>query len=367
MGRRRREGLRIWGPYERRGSWRFFIAGPDGRRVAHTFATRAECERAIELASAATSAETLSAAVDKYLGDLRARGLKPATVESAEDRLRLLLDLRANGHRSLSWLAGRGPELYERVRASRAADTHRNALAIGKAFGRWLVASHLARDPFAGVKPTGRKARGADKAQLRVDEARRLSAWCLEREDAAATAVLAALLLGVRASELVARDCRDVDDGGRLLWITRTKTRAGSRVLEVPELLRPRLVALVARRPGTAPLFVDGDGVRRTRHWVHGRVVAATIGAGVPRVTPHGLRRTSASLATAAGAAAELVAAQLGHASPAITARAYVDPSTARSATARAGLRVLQGGNGMGNDTESGDRVGRKKRASTGT
>lgn len=344
-----------------------FIAGPDGRRVARTFATRAECEQAIQLASAATSAETLTAAVGKYVGDLRARGLRPATVESAEDRLRLLLDLDANGHRSLSWLAGRGQELYDRVRKARAADTQRNALAIGKAFGRWLVASHLARDPFAGVKPTGRKARGAEKPQLRVDEARRLSAWCLEREDAASTAVLAALLLGVRASELVARDCRDVDDGGRLLWIARTKTRAGSRVLEVPELLRSRLVGLAAGRPGTAPLFADDDGQRRTRFWVHDRVVAAAKAAGVPRVTPHGLRRTSASLATAAGAAAELVAAQLGHASPSITARAYVDPSTARSATARAGLRVIQGGNGMGNGTETDEGPKPKSRASGGT
>ncbi|MFN2530924.1 MAG: amidohydrolase family protein, partial [Pyrinomonadaceae bacterium] len=35
------------------------------------------------------------------------------------------------------------------------------------------------------------------------------------------------LLLGPRASELVRRNVRDVDDGGRLLWIGATKTAAG--------------------------------------------------------------------------------------------------------------------------------------------
>jgi hypothetical protein len=37
---------------------------------------------------------------------------------------------------------------------------------------------------------------------------------------------------------------RDVDDDGRLLWIPATKTPAGRRTVEVPEVLRPHLVRL---------------------------------------------------------------------------------------------------------------------------
>ena len=50
-----------------------------------------------------------------------------------------------------------------------------------------------------------------------------------------------ALLMGMRASEMVSRVVRDLDDEGRLLWIPDSKTEAGRRKLQVPELLQPYL------------------------------------------------------------------------------------------------------------------------------
>jgi integrase len=86
--------------------------------------------------------------------------------------------------------------------------------------------------------------------QLRLDEARRFVETALGEGDARGLAAAMALLMGLRASEITNRD---VDDAARVLWIERAKTRAGDRRLEVPEVLRPRLAALVAGRDSDAP------------------------------------------------------------------------------------------------------------------
>ena len=58
------------------------------------------------------------------------------------------------------------------------------------------------------------------------------------------------LVMGLRAGELVSRIVRDLDDGGNLLWIPDSKAEAGKRTLQVPELLRPYLLALAeGKRP----------------------------------------------------------------------------------------------------------------------
>ena len=54
-------------------------------------------------------------------------------------------------------------------------------------------------------------------------------------------AAMMSLLMGMRASEIVSRIVRDLDDEGRLLWIPETKTEAGKRTLPVPEVLQPYL------------------------------------------------------------------------------------------------------------------------------
>ena len=59
--------------------------------------------------------------------------------------------------------------------------------------------------------------------------------------EAGAVAALLALVMGMRANEIVSRVVRDLDDDGKLLWIPDSKTEAGRRTLQVPELLRPLL------------------------------------------------------------------------------------------------------------------------------
>ena len=55
-----------------------------------------------------------------------------------------------------------------------------------------------------------------------------------------------ALLMGMRASEIVERTIRNLDDDGRLLWITDAKTQAGIRRLQVPPQLQGHLQRLGA-------------------------------------------------------------------------------------------------------------------------
>jgi integrase/recombinase XerC len=110
-------------------------------------------------------------------------------------------------------------------------------------------------------------------------------------------------------------------------------------------VLAPHLIRLAADRPAQAPLFAHAATRKRATDWAREQVTRMCKLAGVPRVTPHGLRGTNATLATEAGAASHLVAAQLGHASTAITeGGAYIDPHRAGAAKRQTALRVLAGG-----------------------
>lgn len=293
-------------------------------------------------------------AVEAFLAAKRAKGLAGSTLESYEDRLAIMLG--GVMPRSIRYVAGRGAELYAAAQVGRRPDTHRNALAMGRAWGRWCVKHRWLRaDPFADVDPVGAKTYGADKARLTLDESRQLQSYCHAHagEDPGAVLTLAYLLLGPRASEMVRRVVRDLDDGGRLLWIGATKTKAGRRRLLVPPELVPLLLLVAGGRPGDAPLFVHPDRrVRRGRSvpglaWsrcvAYGHVRRVCKAAGVPELAPQALRRTQATLATAAGATGLQVAAQLGHevTAPAVTQSAYVGRDAESDAAAARAWKQL--------------------------
>ena len=109
-------------------------------------------------------------------------------------------------------------------------------------------------------------------------------------------------------------------------------------------MLVPHLVRLAGRRLPAAPLFAHAATRKRAQDWAREQVTRICKLAGVPRVTPHGLRGTAATIAREAGATSQLVAATLGHASPAIIEAAYIDHGRAQAALRRTALRVLEGG-----------------------
>jgi integrase len=354
---------RINGPYDRHGKWRIVISYAVGGSETLSFDSEDEAIRRRDALRAAVAKaqedRPVSAAVAAYLAHRQEEGFASGTVDTDRHRLRGLLRVAEHDRPLRSITAQVARQLYARRRKEVAVDTHRGELDVAGRFATWCVAQGwLTRDPFAEVEPTGRKRAGRGKPQLRVDEARTLHTFllarCAERIAPEPVAVLAALLLGPRAHEVVGRDVRDLDDAGRLLWISDSKSDSGRRALEVPDALRPLLRALARGRRGDAPLFMATDaptakrkrGTRRaTRHWLYYHCEKLCAAAGVPTaITPHGLRRSHSSIAREAGATGHLVAAQLGHGSEAVQRRSYVAAGAAETGVARTVLKAIQGG-----------------------
>lgn len=335
--------------------WRIQFSRGSGREREvryEAFDTRAAADAAFEGARDEATGTTVRQAVDMFLAEKRAAGLADATILAYGDRLKLLLGPVLN--RPLRVVLTKASELYAAtfVRsngAPRAADTHQHGLIVGRIWAKWCVRRKLLKaNPFAEVDPVGRKVLGADKPRLTVDESRRLEAWCLAHAgDQRAVLTLGYLYLGARASELVKRTVRDLDDEGRLLWIGATKTASGRRRLRVPEELRGPLLALAGDRSADAWLFANDTGARWSRYAARRAVRAVLELAGVSVLSPQALRRTQATLATEAGETALAVARHLGHATgaaPAVTGRSYVGREAARAAAIERGIVVLQGG-----------------------
>lgn len=330
------EGEKAHGPYKHRNRWRLLIRGTGGSQRAVAFDTREAAEQALAETQRDHDPRTVDQAVSAFLIHLRERGVKPSSEKTHWFRLRAFFQLGTIETNSGGPLRGLTPErcqaLYGEMCRSSAVDTHRNCLTLAKRFGQWCAKNGwLHSNPLADIEPMGRRRRG--KEQLRVSEARRFMATCLkqaQQADTGAIAAMTALLLGMRASEVVERVVRDLDDEGRLLWIPVAKTEAGRRTLEVPALLRPFLLKLAEGKRPADRLFTEKD-----RHWLHYHVERLCRLAEVPVVRPHSLRGLHSTLATEHGATGHVVAAALGHTSYATTVKHYVQPGTLERATRR--------------------------------
>lgn len=358
---KRHEGERVHGPYQHRHRWRVILIGGKGEREAISFETEAEARRFKTAKLKEIAGRTVEDAVREHLMSMRERGLRESSIGRAERHLRRFFQLdRYDEELARTIPFGRSgglletlkpqrcEELYKALRAEVTVDTHRNALAAAKTFGDWCVEQRWLREnPAKRVKPIGERNRG--KPQLRIDETRKLVELCLElaeEEHVGAIAVLTALLLGLRASEVTDRVCRDLDDEGHLLWVPFGKTRRSRRALEVPDLLTPYLLKLAEGRAPDAQLFGAGSVPyqrqprkrpprARNRYWVLAQVKALCKQAGVPEVCAHSLRGLHATLATDAGATPHLVAQALGHGSIHVAEMHYTDRTAAHSAKTR--------------------------------
>jgi len=96
------------------------------------------------------------------------------------------------------------------------------------------------------------------------------------------------------------------------------------RSVPLPEFLLPYL-ARQCEGKGRDELLFPGDDGRHLKspHPESGWFAKAVAACGVPRVTPHDLRHTAASLAVSAGANVKAVQRMLGHASAAMTLDIY--------------------------------------------
>jgi hypothetical protein len=83
-------------------------------------------------------------------------------------------------------------------------------------------------------------------------------------------------------------------------------------------------------RSPQASLFAHAARRARAQDWAREQVTRICKLAGVPRVTPQGLRGTLATMGREVGNTSQQVADMLGHASPAITERSYIDGAAPR-------------------------------------
>jgi integrase len=328
---------RIHGPYKHRNKWRLFEVAADGTRSVVSFASWQE---ALDYKATVERQEVgarVSEAVRDYIQHLRDQPGKggvvrrDSTLKLVEWRLRGLLRLPEQDMPLSCLNRSEMGKLFKLREGEVKPDTLIGELNAVRRWAQYEMAEgHMTLDPTVGLVVRGE--RSAGKPQLRVDEARRFLGSALADETAAGTAAALALLTGMRASEVTGLVVHDLDDGGRLLWVAdnmvrRLKTRK-RRQLEVPLILQDRLRALAAGRPPEAQLFGDVH-----RHWLAYHVHRLCEVAGVPTVSPHGLRGTWATLARGV-MPTEQVAATIGN-RPEVSATAYIAPGAAASADAK--------------------------------
>lgn len=355
----RRETGGVYGPYPHGDRWRIVVRDDGGGQVAQSYATK---EAAEEVAREArrrrlNGARTVATTIDEYEQHLIAKGNKPRSYKATLYRLQLFFTdkaappaVRALIDVSPAWCAAR----YEKLCADYAVDSHRNFLAETRTFLKWCKSRKwISRNPLDGVVGLGKRHHG--KEQLRIDEARRWLgvAEALALTKPGAAAALCAALMGMRADEIVSRLVRDLDDGGRVLWIPDSKTEAGRRTLEVPEELRPILGALAEGKEGSALLFG-----RHWRDWPNEWVQKICATAKVPKVTAHGMRGLHSTLQVLrvamptegkSRALPEVLAAlagEMGHVEQSTTRRSYIAPGTVEAVGQRQVMKVLRGGKG---------------------
>jgi integrase len=276
---------------------------------------------------------------------MKARGLKAGSITSAMLHVRRFFPDTSLRLKSMSH--ARVKALYQSlVDEGLAQGTHRTYLLAARTLFAWCVSEGmLPSNPATAVKVLGRRKYG--KAQHRVDELRLWEAEAFRMAtsgDQQALAALVALYLGMRATEITLRVVRDVDDGGRILWIPDAKTESGRRALDVPAVIVPMLASLVAGRPREDVLFPGERKPRRHRDWVREGVHRICDVAKVPRVSAHAMRGALATIAAERGQLGHMAAAHFGHTTPVMTEQAYAKAGSKDTGTRARGMQVLQGG-----------------------
>jgi len=143
------------------------------------------------------------------------------------------------------------------------------------------------------------------------------------------------IFAGLRIGEFLALRWGDVDLASGWITVRHSKTDAGRRKVKVRPVLRD---VLLAHKPLDASpdgyVFGTAQGKQQNPSNVRSRVIAKAVeranerleDAGeppLPRLTPHGLRRTFASLLYGIGEASPVVMAELGHTDPGLALSIY--------------------------------------------
>jgi integrase len=224
---------------------------------------------------------------------------------------------------------------------------------------RWAVASKFETQRFEfgkvvrdGVNARAVLAAAPDKLAGELDRGARLDRTHVARRAMLATLVYA----GLRIGELLALRWRDVDLSAGGIIVRESKTDAGVRQVDMLPTLRDELLAWKASARRTGPhelVFPTSKGHEFGATNLRKRILAPAVeranaqleAAGetpLPRLTPHKLRHSYASILVAIGVDPSSVMQELGHTDPAFTLRVYAH-ATRRTQESRAAPRRLVG------------------------
>lgn len=359
MGRKRKTGERVLGPYydAKSGLWRVCLraAGrPDEWAYAASEKKATQVKAAMEAVLKAPLATTISDATDEYQSHLRATGRQESTIDEAGARLRPLARILGED-RVVDSL--KRHHIKARLAQVNAIATRKGTLGRVRHFCQWAIErGYLDKDPTEGLRVDGVVQRG--KPRLTRTEARLLDShlWDVvqkgpkpDREKALASLTL--LYLGMREGELLRLQVRDIDFGSSpaVVQIERqAKTTKGYRDFEMPDHLAVALKKHVEGQQLTG--WVWPSKRSRSGHmeksWILKAVTKTCQSLGVTVTGPQGLRGTHARMSSDAGATAHLVAQQLGHESTDVTVRSYIGEEAVERKHGRQVLKVLKGGGG---------------------
>ncbi len=333
---------RVLGPYAEKDRWRVIILEKGVRRSEY-LATLPEARKRInQLKKQQGKAEafTVGMMLEVYTKEREVLGkVLPLTSQRQAARIRdflaSILELRVSS--VTSTIAARlYADLIESPSSSSgkflSVASHRTYLTFAKGLFNWAVKKGiLGSSPFSAVTPVGKP--NAGKTQLRIEEARRFVQVALTdyetRRNPMALAAVMALTMGLRASEILKRKVRDLDDDCGILWIDHGKTRNAKRHLRIPEFIRPHLRKLTESQLQDTFVFLStrpGMPFGYGSLWETVRRLCKL--ADITVVCTHSLRGLYATLAVESGALSETVASSLGHGSFAMTERHYAQASS---------------------------------------
>jgi integrase len=291
--------------------------------------------------------------------------------------------------RAVEAAAARGKPIMDEYVDRRGCKRHRprrplSAVSINKTITRLgqilevAVERELIPRNAAKVGGKRRRLKAAKPARVYLDRAEQIAALLdaaseLDREarsngKIARRALLATLTFaGLRISELLDLEWRDVDLAAGRLSVRHSKTDAGSRYVDLLPVLRDELSAHKATSASTDPnayVFPSAASTRQDGGRVRGRVLGKAIKRANAQLaadgqtplpeglTLHALRRTCASVLVALGKDPRYVMAQLGHTDPTVTLGIYAQAMTS-SDDDRERLRLLVEGGDLTDDGSS--------------
>ncbi|WP_412768931.1 tyrosine-type recombinase/integrase [Mycobacterium canetti] len=230
------------------------------------------------------------------------------------------------------WVADLGRDAGDDVKALGAATIKRAHFVLQRILADAVRDNLIAKNAASGVKlPRASRKRPVYLTHPQVSA---LAAAAGEYEGL----VLFLAYTGLRWGEAVGLRVHDLDMLRKRATISQNAVQSGRKIdvgapkshrrrtVPLPAFLLPFLGRQCEGKARDALVWSGDDGAHLRRpHPTSGWFARAVKESRVPRVTPHDLRHTAASLAVSAGANVKAVQRMLGHASAAMTLDVYAD------------------------------------------